>query len=68
MISSLFNNIFIIFEAPLYTNIAEHFASLKVKFDIDLEIKPIMNDEEKIAEHKLVSSIISLKKKISFSN
>ena len=35
---------------------------MKVKFNIDLKIKPIMNDEEKIAEHKLVSFDLIIEK------
>ena len=35
----------------------EHFAPWKVKFDIDFDIKPVMTDEEKIAEHKLVGAL-----------
>ena len=31
----------------------EHFASWKVKFDIDFYIKPLMTDEEKIVEQKI---------------
>ena len=31
----------------------ENFASWKVKFDIDFDIKPVMTDEEKIVEQKI---------------
>ena len=37
----------------------EHFAPWKVKFDIDFDIKPVMNDQEKVAEHKLVGSLMA---------
>ena len=46
----------------------EHFAPWKVKFDIDFNIKPLMTDEEKIAEHKLVDSLMALEQKIGFSS
>ena len=31
----------------------EHFASWKVKFDIDFDFKPVMTGEEKIVEQKI---------------
>ena len=46
----------------------EHFAPWKVKFDIDFDIKPVMNDEEKIAEHKLVGSLMESDHKMGFSS
>ena len=45
----------------------EHFAPWKVKFDIDFEIKPVMTDDEKVAEHKLVSSLMAAGQKMGFS-
>ena len=41
----------------------EHFAPWKVKFDIDFDIKPVMTDQEKIAEHKLVGSLMASEQK-----
>ena len=66
--ASYSNNVFIIVEASSHIKMTEHFAPWKVKFDIDFEIKPVMNDEEKIAEHKLVGSLISSEKTMGFSN
>ena len=31
----------------------EYFASWKVKFDIDFDIKPVMTNEEKIVQQKI---------------
>ena len=45
----------------------EHFASWKVKFDINYFIGPVMNDEEKIVEHKLVSLLITSEQKMGFA-
>tara|TARA_Y100000589_G_C27031557_1_gene579219 strand:+ start:780 stop:887 length:108 start_codon:yes stop_codon:yes gene_type:complete len=33
---------------------------------MDFDIKPVINDKEKIAEHKLIGSLISLKKTMGF--
>ena len=45
----------------------EHFAKYKFKFDIDFDIKPVMNDEEKVAEHKLVGSLMAAEQKMGFT-
>ena len=45
----------------------EHFASRKVKFDIDFDIKPIMNEEAKVAEHKLVVLLMAAEQKMGFA-
>ena len=45
----------------------EHFAPWKVKFDIDFDIKPVMNDEEKVAEHRLVGSLMAAEQKMGFT-
>ena len=45
----------------------EHFAPWKVKFDIDFDIKPVMTDDEKVAEHKLVGSLMAAGQKMGFS-
>ena len=41
----------------------EHF-TLKVKFDIDFDIKPVMTDDEKVGEHKPVGSLMAEQKMI----
>ena len=46
----------------------ENFASWKVKFDIDFDIKPVMTDEEKVVEHKLVGSLMTSEQKMGFSS
>ena len=46
----------------------EHFTPWKVKFDIDFDIKPLMTDEEKIAEHKLVGALMTSEQKMGFSS
>ena len=45
-----------------------HFAPWKVKFDIDFDIKPVMTDQENIAEHKLVGSLIASEQKMGLSS
>ena len=52
-------NVYIIVEAASHLKMTEHFAPWKVKFDIDFDIKPVMNDKEKVAEHKLVGSLMA---------
>ena len=39
----------------------------KVKFDIDFDIKPVMTDDEKVAEHKLVGSLMAAEQKMGFT-
>ena len=41
----------------------EHFAPWKVNFDI----KPVMTDDEKVAEHKLVRSLMAAEQKMGFA-
>ena len=62
------NNVYIIVEASKGIKMTEHFAPWKVKFDIDFDIKPVMTDEEKIAEHKLVSALMASEQKMGFSS
>ena len=50
--ASYWNNVYIIVQASASIQMKEHFATWKVKFDMDFDIKPIMTEEEKIAEHK----------------
>ena len=45
----------------------EHFSPWKVKFDIDFDIKPVMTDDEKVAEHKLVGSLMAAEQKMGFT-
>ena len=61
-------NVYIIVEASKGIKMTEHFAPWKVKFDIDFDIKPVMTDEEKIAEHKLVSALMASEQKMGFSS
>ena len=49
--ASYSNNVYIIVQASAGIKMTEHFAPWKVKFDIDFDIKPVMTDEEKVAEH-----------------
>ena len=65
--ASYSNNVFIIVQASAGIKITEHFAPWKVKFDMDFDIKPIMTDEEKIAEHKLVNSLMASEQRMGFS-
>ena len=65
--ASYSNNVYIIVEASSHIKMTEHFAPWKVKFDIDLDIKPVMNDEEKVAEHILVGSLMAKEKKMGFT-
>ena len=65
--ASYSNNVFIIVQASAGIKMTEHFAPWKVKFDIDFDIKPVMTDEEKIAEHKLVGSLMASEQKMGFS-
>ena len=44
----------------------EQFTTWKVKFDIDFDIKPVMAEEEKIAEHQLLGSLMTSERKILF--
>jgi len=46
----------------------EQFPTWKVKFDIDFDIKPVMAEEEKIAEHQLLGSLMTSERKIRFSS
>ena len=65
--ASYSNNVYIIVEAASHIKMTEHFAPWKVKFDIDFDIKPVMNDEEKVAEHKLVGSLMAAEQKMGFT-
>ena len=65
--ASYSNNVFIIVEAASQLKMTEHCAPWKVKFDIDLDIKPVMNDQEKVAEHKLVGSLMAKEQKMGFA-
>ena len=64
--ASYSNNVYIIVQASAGIKMTEHFAPWKVKFDIDFDIKPVMTDEEKIAEHKLVGLINEIRTKYRF--
>ena len=66
--ASYSNNVYIIVQASKGIKMTEHFAPWKVKFDIDFDIKPVMTDEEKIAEHKLVGSLMASEQKMGFSS
>ena len=66
--ASYSNNVYIIVEAASHIKMTEHFAPWKVKFDIDFDIKPVMNDQEKVAEHKLVGSLMATEQKMGFSD
>ena len=46
--------------------ITAHFAPQKVQFDIDFDIKHFLTENEKDAEHKLISSLIAVEKKMRF--
>ena len=65
--ASYSNNVYIIVEAASHIKMTEHFAPWKVKFDIDFDIKPVMNDQEKVAEHKLVGSLMAKEQKMGFA-
>ena len=65
--ASYSNNVYIIVEAASHLKMTEHFAPWKVKFDIDFDIKPVMNDNEKVAEHKLVGSLMATEQKMGFA-
>ena len=65
--ASYSNNVYIIFEAASHIKMTEHFAPWKVKFDIDFDIKPVMNDQEKVAKHKLVGSLMATEQKMGFA-
>ena len=65
--ASYSNNVYIIVQASTGIKMTEHFAPWKVKFDINFDIKPVMTDEEKIAEHQLVGSLIASEQKMGFS-
>ena len=65
--ASYSNNVYIIVQASAGIKMTEHFAPWKVKFDIDFDIKPVMTDEEKIAEDRSVGSLIAEQKKMGFS-
>jgi len=66
--ASYSNNVYIIVQTSAGIKMTEHFAPWKVKFDVDFDIKPVMTDEEKIAEHKLVGSLMALEQKMGFSS
>jgi len=66
--ASYSNNVYIIVQASKGIKMTEHFAPWKVKFDIDFDIKPVMTDEEKIAEHKLVGTLMASDQKMGFSS
>ena len=57
--ASYSNKVYIIVQASAVIKITEHFALWKVKFDIDFNIEPVITDEENIAEHQLVSSLMA---------
>ena len=65
--ASYSNNVYISVEAASHIKMTEHFAPWKLKFDIDLDIKPFMNDQEKVAEHKLVGSLMTTEQKMGFA-
>jgi hypothetical protein len=65
--ASYSNNVYIIFQASAGIKMTEHFAPWKVKFDLDFDIKPVMTDDEKIAEHKLVDSLMEAEQKMGFT-
>ena len=65
--ASYSNNVYIIVQASTGIKMTEHFAPWKVKFDMDLDIKPVMTDEEKVAEHKLVGSLMAAEQKMGFT-
>ncbi len=65
--ASYSNNVYIIAQASAGIKMTEHFAPWKVKFDIDFDIKPVMTDQEKIAEHKLVGSLMASEQKMGFA-
>ena len=64
--ASYSNNVYIIVQASTGIKITEHFGPWKVKFDINFDIKLVMTDEEKIAEHKLLGSLIASEQKMGF--
>ena len=47
--------------------ITAHFAPWKVQFDIDFDIKPVMTDDEKVVEHKLVGSLMAAEQRMGFT-
>ena len=65
--ASYSNNIYIIVQASKSIKMTEHFVPWKVKFDIDLDVKPVMTDEEKVAEHKLVASLKAAEQNMGFT-
>ena len=58
---------FTLCQASAGIKMTEHFAPWKVKFDIDFDIKPVMTDDEKVAEHKLVGSLMAAEQKMGFT-
>ena len=66
--ASYSNNFYIVVKASKGIKMTGYFAPWKVKFDIDFDIKPVMTDEEKIAEHKLVGSLMASEQKMGFSS
>ena len=64
--ASYSNNVYIIVQASTGIKMTEHFAPWKVKFDIDLDIKPVMTNEEKVSEHKLVGSLMAAEQRMVF--
>ncbi len=61
------NNVYIIVQASTGIKMTEHIAPWKVMFDIDFDIKPVITDDEKVAEHKLVSSLMAAEQKTGFT-
>ena len=57
--ASYSNNVYIVVQASAGIKMTEHFAPWKVKFDIDFDIKPVMTNEENIAEYKIVLSLMA---------
>ena len=46
--ASYSNNVYIIVQALAVIKMTEHLTPWKVKFDIDIDIKPVMTNEEKL--------------------
>ena len=65
--ASYSNNVYIVFQASAGIKKNEYFSPWKVHFDMDFDIKPLMTDEEKIAEHKLVVALMASGQKMGFS-
>ena len=66
--ASYSNNIYIVVQASSGIKMNEYFSSCKFDFNMDFDIKPVMTDEETIAEHKSVVSLMASAQKIGFSD